>query len=107
MRESAPLLFKSFNVMSGTDQGRYVIGTMFTEPYREKACRLAASCQRLGLPYQFHEVPFVHNSMSVKGGGDLSYTKANFVRHLLDTHKRPVLYVDADCEIMSPPVLVD
>jgi hypothetical protein len=70
------------------------------------AAKLAASCERFSLPYALHEVPTVHRSISVHGSADLSFTKANFIHHLLQTHKKPVLYLDADCEFSSQPDLI-
>ena len=102
-----PIPFKSLSRMSGGQPRSYVIGAMFTAPYLDKARRLAASCEKFELPYVIHEVPSVHSSISYKGSDDLCYTKANFIRHLLATYKKPVLYVDADCEFMSSPDLVD
>lgn len=54
-----------------------------------------------------HEVPAVHRSISYRGTDDLSYTKANFIRHLFAAHKKPVLYLDSDCEFASQPDLID
>lgn len=104
---SFPIPFKSLRTMSGGRQRAYVVGTMFTAGYVEKANRLAASCEKLGLPYVMHEVPTVHRSISSKGSDDLSYTKPNFIRHLLAANQKPVLYVDADCEIVRQPELID
>jgi hypothetical protein len=101
-----PLPFKSLRTMSGGKEGSYVIGAMFTAAYSAKAERLAASCDKFELPYFIHEVPEVHKSISVKGTEDFSYTKPNFIRHMLATHRKPVLYVDADCEFMSRPDLI-
>ena len=102
-----PLPFKSLRIISGGKEGLYVIGAMFTAPYSNKAERLAASCEKFGLPYAIHEVPTVHRSISYRGTDDLCYTKANFIRHLLAVHKKPVLYLDADCEFVSQPDLID
>jgi hypothetical protein len=101
-----PLPFKSLSVVSGGQDGLYVVGAMFTSGYSEKAKRLATSCEKFGLRYVLHEVPAVHRSISINGTENLSFTKANFVRHLLDEHNKPVLYLDADCEIMSKPDLI-
>ena len=79
---------------------------MFTPAYSEQAARLAASCEQFGLPYELHEVPTVHASISTRGSNDPSFTKANFVHHLLKTHKKAVLYLDADCEFSAPPDLL-
>jgi hypothetical protein len=104
---SFPLPFRSLRVIRGGNDGSYVIGAMFTAAYSEKATQLAASCEKFGLPYVIHEVPTVHRSISGRGTDDLSYTKANFIRYLLATHKKPVLYLDADCEFKSQPELID
>jgi hypothetical protein len=101
-----PLPFTSLQTISGQGRRSYVIGAMYTAGYSEKAARLTASCERLGLPYALHEVPSVHRSISPHGTEDFSYTKANFIHHLLATHKKPVLYVDADCEFVSEPTLI-
>lgn len=92
---------------SGGRQGPYVMGAMFTPNYAAKANRLMASCEKFGVPYVMHELAGVHRSISPRGSHDLSFTKANFVRHLLDTHVKPVLYVDADCEILESPGLIE
>ena len=107
MSYRSPLPFKSLRSISGGKQGSYVIGAMFTAAYATKAERLIASCKKFCLPYVIHEVPAVHRSISHRGTDDLAYTKANFIRHLLAAHKKPVLYVDADCEFVSPPDLID
>ena len=84
-----------------------MIGAMFTAAYSKKAERLAASCEEFGLRYVIHEVPTAHRSISYRGTDDLSYTKPNFIRHLLAAHKKPVLYMDTDCEVVSRPGLID
>jgi hypothetical protein len=80
---------------------------LFTASYYEKAARLISSCEKLALPYVVYEVPAVHRSIGSRGVDDLSYTKPNFIHHLLAKHKKPVLYVDADCEMVSEPELID
>ena len=107
MSASFPLPFTPLRLMTGGNAGLYVVGAMFTDAYRGEAERLAASCERFGLPYAIHEVPTVHRSISPRGSDDLAFTKANFIRHLLATHGKPILYVDADCEFISEPVLAD
>jgi hypothetical protein len=101
-----PIPFESLRIMSGGKDGLYVIGAMCTAAYSEKAERLAASCEKFGLPYVIHVVPTVHRSISRRGTENLSYTKPNFIRHLLTVHKKPVLYLDADCEFVSQPDLI-
>jgi hypothetical protein len=101
-----PVPFKSLRTISGGRDRAYVIGAMFTPTYAGKAERLALSCEKFELPYVIHEVPAVHRSISGRGTDDLCYTKPNFIRHLLRTHGKPVLYVDADCEFASEPHLI-
>ena len=57
-------------------------------------------------PYRCH-VPTIHKSISGDGTDDLAYTKPNLIRQLLGEHRKPVLYLDADCEFMSEPELID
>ena len=102
-----PLPFRSLGALHGGENASYVIVGMFTDHYRAEAERLAASCERFGLAYDLHAVPTVHHSISARGTDDLSFTKANFIRHMLAAHVKPVLYMDVDCEILSPPVLID
>jgi hypothetical protein len=88
------------------EQPAYLIAGLYTANYRPLAERLAASLMQFGLPYALYEVPTVHRSMSVRGTDDPTYTKANFVQHLLDTHGVPILYLDSDCVIRSEPKLI-
>lgn len=85
----------------------FLVATMYTPSYADRAARLRASCEALKLPLVSAEIPTIHNSISVKGSPDLRYTKPNFIRSLLQRHRRPILYVDADCVFRSHPVLVD
>ena len=80
---------------------------MYTSGYSDRAAQLRKSCERIGLPYALHEVEAVHNSISTKGSPDLRFTKANFIRQLLERHQRPILYVDADCVVRAYPALID
>lgn len=84
----------------------YVVGAMMTPGYGRFGERLAASCRMHALPLAMFEVPVVHRSISAAGVDDLRYTKANFIHFLLSRYKRPVLYVDVDCEIVQQPVLM-
>ena len=101
-----PLPFTSNRRLSGGTAGTYLVGSMFTAAYARKAARLAASCEKFGLPYEFHEVPTIHHSISPSGTDDLAYTKPNFIRQLIAAHGKPVLYVDADCEFAGHPVMI-
>jgi hypothetical protein len=101
-----PLPFPSLGARRGQGNAPYIVGAMFTANYADKAARLAASCEKFSLPYDLHEVPTVHRSMSAKGSDDLRFTKANFIHHLLRTHDKPVVYLDADCEFVAEPHLL-
>ena len=103
-----PVPFKSLRTLTGGDNREsFVVGAMFTADYHAQAERLAASCTKYGLPYALHEVPAVHRSISSRGTDDPAYTKANFIHSLLVKHKKPVLYLDADCEFVSRPELIE
>jgi hypothetical protein len=84
----------------------FLVASMYTPSYRGLAERLAASLSRFGLPFALFEVSTVHRSISASGTADDAYTKANFVRFLLDTHGVPVLYLDCDCVVRSEPRLI-
>jgi nucleotide-diphospho-sugar transferase len=105
--DAFPLHFTSSRCISGGGKRGYVVGAFFTPGFTPKARRLAASCEAFGVPYVLHEVPAVHRSIYALGTGDASFTKPNFIHHLLAEHGKPVLYVDADCEFMAPPYLLD
>jgi hypothetical protein len=101
-----PLPFNSLRALTGEGNCAFIVGVMFTASYSAKAARLAASCEKFSLPYIMHEVPTVHSSISIRGSTDLTFTKANFIYHLLRKHNKPVLYLDADCEFISQPDLI-
>jgi len=101
-----PLPLRSTRIISGDGDAPFIVGALFTPDYIDKANRLILSLRRLSLPFEAHEVPAVHCSMSASGTHDLSYTKPNFIRHMLDRHRKPVLYLDADCEVLSAPKLI-
>ena len=105
--DNFPLPFTSLRSIAGGKSGSYIMGAMFTPNYADKAQRLATSCEKFAVPYAIHEVPAVHRSISSRGTPDLAFTKANFIHHLLDQHKKPVLYVDADCEFLSEPDMLE
>ena len=101
-----PIPFRSLRTMSGGGERSFVVGAMFTAAYADKAERLAASCRKFNLSYVIHEVPSVHRSMSARGTEDLAYTKANFIRNLIKSHRKSILYLDADCEFVAAPELI-
>src|SRR5256885_2123566 len=94
-------------IIEGGGPRAYIVGGMFTAAYSKKAERLAASCERFRLPYVLHEVPTIHRSISARGSDDLSYTKPNFILHLLSKYQKPVLYLDCDVEVVRYPELLD
>jgi len=79
---------------------------MYTEKYAWLGNRLLRSCERLGLPLALFEVPTVHRSISIHGTDDAAYTKANFIRFVMERYDKPVLYVDADCVFERYPEMV-
>jgi hypothetical protein len=79
---------------------------MFTPSYALLAERLVGSLLPLGLPHAIFEVPTVHRSISPRGSDDPSYTKANFLWHVLGLANRAVLYLDVDCVVRRRPELV-
>lgn len=106
MARTFPLPFKSLRMIRGAGDKPFIVGAMFTAAYARQAERLAASCEKFGLLYELHEVPTVHSSISMRGTDDPAFTKANFVHHLLTTHNKAVLYLDADCEFLAQPDLL-
>lgn len=85
----------------------FLVSAMLTDNYSACAGRLARSCEEHGLPYIIYEVPTVHRSISPKGAADPSFTKPNFIHFLLETHRKPVLYVDVDCILAEVPVKIE
>jgi len=84
----------------------FLVAAMHTDSYAQKAARLRASCDRFGLPCEIRRLPSVHQSISKSGTPDLAGTKARFILDVLAKSGKPVLYVDADCEFRSAPVLI-
>lgn len=73
------------------------------------AGRFARSCERLRLPYSVWRTPAVHPSISIRGAGDLRFTKPSFILANLDRLAgSDVAYFDADtCLITTPLSLVE
>ena len=84
----------------------FMICTMFTKTYTQKATRLASSLQKLRLPFSLYEVPSAHRSISQYGNDDLTYCKPSFIEWSLNRFQQPVLYVDADCVFCEKPELI-
>lgn len=91
---------------TATTDAPFVAIAMFTKDYAAKAARLAASLAKFGLAHALFDVPTVHRSISPKGASDLAYCKPAFIAWALRRFQRPVLYLDADCEIKERPELI-
>src|SRR5258708_26709345 len=91
--ESAfPLRFSFDSVLEGSGEAAavpFMGAAMFTRRYADRAARLRASCERLGLPYALYETKTVHNSIIAKGTQDLHSTKANLLLFLPQRHLPP------------------
>jgi hypothetical protein len=93
--------------LAGLAGAPFLVAGMLTAGYEDKAKRLVDSCRRFHLPYVIYEVPTVHRSISPKGSDDLRFTKANFIRFLLDTFDKPALYLDVDVYFSHYPEAVE
>jgi hypothetical protein len=86
--------------LSSLNRSPFLITAMFTadDPHYYKCAeRLAASCEKYQLPFVIYEVPHIHNSVSRKGSGDISFTKANFISFNMQRFSgKDILYLDAD-----------
>jgi len=110
MSGAFPLPFPSSGTIDQSGRrgkSRFLVAAMYTQSYADRAARLRASCDEVGVPYVLHQIPHVHSSTSVKGVPDLGVTKPNFIKTLLERHRRPILYVDADCVFRGYPALID
>lgn len=85
----------------------FVVVSLYTPDYREKAERLAASCTAFGLPTNLIEAPAVHASISRRGSGDLSLTKPVIISKALERWAKPVLWLDADMVIRERPERIE
>ena len=74
----------------------YTLGT----PYEEEVKNLRASCERLGLDHHLAGIPDRGSWLA-----NQSY-KPRFIRKAADLFDRPVLWVDADAVLRSPPTLL-
>ena len=81
----------------------FVVAAMFTFDVGDRADRLKASLERTGLNYALYRVPSVHRSISTKGGGDIAFSKPNFIHHVMEEFRRPILYLDADLVVREFP----
>jgi hypothetical protein len=84
----------------------FIVCAMFTKSYLDRAERLLASLENVGLSYAIYEVPTVHRSISPKGTDDLAFCKPRFISWALRQAARPILYVDVDCVFKERPELI-
>ena len=87
----------------------FIVCAMFTgsHKYLKYAERLAFSCETLNLPYSIYHVPEIHHSISLLGGNNLSFTKANFIYNCLDRFgTKAIVYLDIDVVIVEKPKLL-
>jgi len=105
-----PLPFQPARTLDGSaagGSGKFLVAAMYTPDYAGFAERLRTSCEQFRVPHVLHEVTAVHSSISVQGSPDLALTKPNYIRHLLERYRKPVLYVDTDCVFWSYPSRID
>jgi hypothetical protein len=88
---------------AATATPRFLVASMYTSDYRDLAERLRASLHAVGLTSELHETPIIDDSISLRGTRNPAYTKANFIRSMLDRHRIPILYLDCDCVMRDTP----
>lgn len=91
---------------SAASNAPFLVTSIFTKSYQEKAQRLADSLERFNMPYALFEVPAIHRSISSKGSDDIRYCKSHFITWALKHFDKPVLFIDSDCELRQPPDLI-
>jgi hypothetical protein len=91
-------------------QYAFIVCALFTPgkpKYYQYVDRLAASCEKYGLPYSIYEVPGVHTSINLDGTDNLTFTKANFIAHNMERFTdKNLLYVDADIFFTDYPKII-
>jgi hypothetical protein len=101
--EQSSVLNASSSSAQDIASAKFLVGIMTTPDYLDKGIRLVESCRAHSIPAVLYEVPSVHQSVSIGGSDDLSYTRASFIRFLLDRYGKSVLYIDADCVMVERP----
>jgi hypothetical protein len=94
-----------FGAMPAGDEPLVIAG-MFTPSHIHTAERLVRSLRNLKLPHVIYEVPTIHRSISRKGSDDPVYAKSNFIWHVRELARRPVLYLDVDTVFRRSPKLI-
>jgi len=93
--------------LDGLDRTGFAVCAFFTPDARLERCarRLARSCERLDLPYSVSRAPAVHPSISMRGTGDLRFTKPSFIASNLDRlGGSDIAYFDVDTCLVSTPL---
>lgn len=85
----------------------FLVVTLHTAAFQQKARRLAASCRAMGLPLAIYEMPQAHCSIVRGGSSDPRLAKAAVIRSALDIFARPILFVDADMNFVRRPELLE
>ena len=81
----------------------FLVVSLFTPSYRQKAERMLASCRVMGLAAATCEVPAIHRSISEGGVDDPTLTKPAIIARAVERFDKPVLFVDADVVFRTPP----
>jgi hypothetical protein len=84
----------------------FCVAAMFTENHRAYADRLKASLDLVNLNYSLYQVPEVHCSISPNGTNDITFSKPNFIKNVIDELKCSILYVDADVVVREFPTAI-
>jgi hypothetical protein len=83
-----------------------IVAAMFTTSMQHHADRLRSSLEAAGLSFALYLVPSVHCSISPRGSNELAFCKPNFIHYVLNEHRKPILYLDADMVMREPPAKI-
>jgi hypothetical protein len=112
--EEFPLPLKNKGIyrenLLSAHQNTFIVCALFTSDktqYYKYACRLAASCEKFGLPYSICQIPDIHRSINLNGSDDLAFTKANFIAYNMARFPdKNILYVDVDFLFVNHPMMI-
>lgn len=82
-----------------------VCGFFTNDKYKALAERMSASAERLGYKTSVYEMPHFHDE-AVAWGFALRHKPVVVERAMLEHPEDDMLYMDADCEMVSDPVLL-
>jgi hypothetical protein len=92
--------------LAGLDRTGYAVCAFFTggDGFERYARRLAGSCRQFGLPHSLWRAPAIHNSITLRGTGDLRFTKPAFIAFQMDRLAGAgVVYLDVDTLYVAEP----